>query len=739
MSKTMGEIARHPIRALALLGLALAVAAVALWIGGTDSRAVHNQGLLELDGNTVFNGGVGSPAATFDWEDVCEANAVTKVIQTKAALPANATVATCVADWMKPDQTYFDSNKDIQDIAPAGTDTWSCVQLNNPLDKNEILNTYSVLGSDPVSGDTKLYFGFERATNTGTSYMAFWFLQGEASCTHSGNGSSSWESFGSEPHSIGDVLVLSDFTGGGKVSTIQVAQWDPGDAKAPCPNTPGEGLRVAVNLCRIATGADCQDVAADDNICGRVNSATITTPWLNEPDGPDCKRKGVIFQGAAGTAPCTVPLAANQFFEGGINLSQVLGPNLPCFSNFLAETRSSAEFTATLKDYGRGDFDTCGSITIIKDVTSPPTDPTDFSFNAAGPEMTPAAFVLDDDPASATPNSQKFDPLTPNGDRFVRETVPTGWELHDIDCTSQGDGVIGTNVFIGTSSAADFSDFSLGSGTAGFDPGDNTVRIVLGDLQHISCTFKNRQLPDVTVLKTAFATPISAGEQARFDITVTNLGPGTAQNVTLTDTLPAVTGGWAVGGADAASCNITSGVNLSCNFGNIAEGGTRTISVTSTPAFADCGNLPNTARVDADNEDPGKLGNNESSATIVVQCPDLAVAKSGTIRYTLSVTNSGPGTAFNVNLNDTLPGGGLFAWSVVSVTPAATCSISSNNILSCGPFASAGAGTIVTVTVEAAITASTCGTNTTLVSNTGTATATNHPDRSATAVLCSTP
>ncbi len=54
--------------------------------------------------------------------------------------------------------------------------------------------------------------------------------------------------------------------------------------------------------------------------------------------------------------------------------------------------------------------------------------------------------------------------------------------------------------------------------------------------------------PDVTVIKTGNGT-ISAGQLATFDIAVTNLGPGTAFGVTLSDQLPA--GTWTLGGPDA--------------------------------------------------------------------------------------------------------------------------------------------------------------------------------------------
>ena len=55
----------------------------------------------------------------------------------------------------------------------------------------------------------------------------------------------------------------------------------------------------------------------------------------------------------------------NSFFEGGVNLNEVF-EDVPCFTGFLAETRSSPSVDATLKDYALGEFELC-SATGIKD------------------------------------------------------------------------------------------------------------------------------------------------------------------------------------------------------------------------------------------------------------------------------------------------------------------------------------------------------------------------------------
>ena len=79
--------------------------------------------------------------------------------------------------------------------------------------------------------------------------------------------------------------------------------------------------------------------------------------------------------------------------------------------------------------------------------------------------------------------------------------------------------------------------------------------------------------PDLEVVKDGNG-PINGGEDAVFTITVTNHGPGDASDVTLEDQLPA--GTWTLGGADAAACEIDGSNLLTCDFGTVDSGDTRT-------------------------------------------------------------------------------------------------------------------------------------------------------------------
>jgi len=217
--------------------------------------------------------------------------------------------------------------------------------------------------------------------------------------------------------------------------------------------------------------------------------------------------------------------------------------------------------------------------------------------------------------------------------------------------------------------------------------------------------------PNVTVLKTADQGTIDAGDTAAFTILVTNEGPGTAKGVTLTDTLPS----GVVWSEDSAACSITAGL-LSCNFGDLTDGATRTVHVTGVTDAADCGVLTNTAVVAASNESVENVGDNSSTATITVNCPDLLVTKDadqGTVNagenigFTVEVTNNGTGTAHGVTVTDTLPTNGGLDWSIDAANSDAGCSITSG-VLTCD-FGDLGPDESKSVHIVSPTTAQSCG------------------------------
>jgi uncharacterized repeat protein (TIGR01451 family) len=211
---------------------------------------------------------------------------------------------------------------------------------------------------------------------------------------------------------------------------------------------------------------------------------------------------------------------------------------------------------------------------------------------------------------------------------------------------------------------------------------------------------------------------------ATFTITVTNLGPGDATGVTLTDTVPnnVAAPGWTVGGANGGSCApnpVAGGGLLTCNFGTLTSGETRTITISATTTVANCPSISNTGVVSATNEAAAQQGNNSSTATMNVTCPDVTVSKTAAqitidagaqATYTITVTNNGPGDATGVTLTDTVPSDVAAPGWAVGGANAGACSpnpVAGGAVLTCN-FGTVPNGQSRTITLTATTTTANC-------------------------------
>jgi hypothetical protein len=180
-----------------------------------------------------------------------------------------------------------------------------------------------------ASNDEILYFAADRFAVNGAKDFGFWFFQNSVAQNTDGTGTFS----GSHTGTLltpGDVLILGTFTQGGATTTVRVFQWV---------GSGGSDGSLDAN----ALLGDCAIALSGDRGCGTVNDTTIPTG-------------GWAYQGKASSAANVI--LSGGFVEGGINLSE-LGLE-GCFSSFMAETRSSPEIGAQLKDFILGQFEACG-------------------------------------------------------------------------------------------------------------------------------------------------------------------------------------------------------------------------------------------------------------------------------------------------------------------------------------------------------------------------------------------
>lgn len=230
-------------------------------------------------------------------------------------------------------------------------------------------------------------------------------------------------------------------------------------------------------------------------------------------------------------------------------------------------------------------------------------------------------------------------------------------------------------------------------------------------------------LANVTLDKSPVVATVTGGEIASFRLVVTSNGYITAEGVTLVDNLPSLPGlSWSVDAPNAADCPISANV-MTCSFGDMPSGTSRTVIVSSPTPVDYNGDIENTAVASATNEDGDDGDDTDTGIITIVNGASLVLEKvadrdvvngNDPIGWQLTVTNTSNSTANNVVLSDPLPAG--VEWAEDSTY----CAIDGSNLLSCN-FGSLAARASVSVHVSGVSNASVCG----AVSNTATVTAGN--------------
>jgi uncharacterized repeat protein (TIGR01451 family) len=500
-----------------LIGLVLVVmtaAALMLMPGASATGTPVNQlGLFELD--TPNANTVDDPAtAGEDWNDVYDcvvtpAHCSSYHFFSKTFIGASTEAAA-------NDVTFFTGggSKDTNDIPQ-----WAWSPTDVSPDKNQILDAYGASYINPGNGHTIVYFGMDRFDTSGDSNVGFWFMRDHSFGL---TGSSSTGGGFTGQHQDGDILVVSSFTTGGVTPTVDVYEWQGGSLHA------------------LTTGTGC----ASDVACATVNGdAGITVPWP--------------YQDKAGDAAGSVPATA--FFEGGVDLNNLLGTNdLPCFSNFLAETRSSQSANAQLKDLALGGLNSCGSLTITK--TANPTDSqAGFNFTASGVDASVGNFALNGS-NDGTGNVKTFSSIKPGAYTVAESGLPAHWSFGGFSCAPNGSATVdGQN--------AQQADITLGPG------------------QNVSCTFTNNRQPQLTVIKHVINDNGGTATASSFTIGVsgTNASP---------NSFPGDEAGTLVA-LDAGSYSVTEGAHAGYDVsysgdcsGTIAAGESKTCTVTNNDQAA---------------------------------------------------------------------------------------------------------------------------------------------------------
>ena len=326
----------------AILGLGLAAG-----LGGVlGARAdlVNNedfclQGDVTAPGTTTV---VNCLSGQKDWTDFFNANGSAKALP--SGTQGTFTDSLFTSDGAPDATTYATGSKDT---LPIGTG-WQCGYAVKDVGaaKTDLSNTYAAVERLNSDGHVILYYGAEIASANGDHNQGMWLLQDpNVGCTAtptSGNTNFSGS------HTNGDLLFAVALTGGGSkpfsASTVAF-EWqctnDPTTGHCPA-SSPGS--LVSLNS-GAAIGSICNaPTTGVDEACAITNESwNVSTPW------------------APGS---TTALGPQQFFEGGIDITEVFRGTAPCFNRYLTDTRSSQSSTATLFDYTQGNLSTCVTPTV---------------------------------------------------------------------------------------------------------------------------------------------------------------------------------------------------------------------------------------------------------------------------------------------------------------------------------------------------------------------------------------
>jgi uncharacterized repeat protein (TIGR01451 family) len=171
-------------------------------------------------------------------------------------------------------------------------------------------------------------------------------------------------------------------------------------------------------------------------------------------------------------------------------------------------------------------------------------------------------------------------------------------------------------------------------------------------------------LANLTVAKDDGSTTYTPGTDVTYTITVANPGPSDAQNVVLSDALPAGTtfvslglpGGWSRTDTTAVGANGT----ITAGIGTLAAGsGAQTFTLVVHAAPSMTGNLANTATVTSPTDPTPPTSTDTDTANpqadlgVTIDDGKTSVVPGTADTYTITVTNNGPSSVSALTLTDT--------------------------------------------------------------------------------------
>jgi len=297
--------------------------AAAILATATAAWAVAPTSVFEIDGDVLDD----PTNTTADWNTLngdCSAPGGGSV-----GSAGGSNTRTCIASEDPPRIFTGGGSKDPIDISQ-----WKWKAADTVPDKDTITHGYAASytatpgAAASSSGNKVVVIGGDRFAVNGDANIGAWFFQQNIALNSNGTFSG--------VHVNHDVFLVSAFVNGGGTAVLTAYEWDNSCLRGV--KSPAPGQCAETNL----------------RLLGSSNTSAITnsSPISNETWSYLAK-----FGGSTNTIP------VGGFFEGGADLTALFAASgagdVPCFSSFMLETRSSQEPSAVLKDFVLGGFPEC--------------------------------------------------------------------------------------------------------------------------------------------------------------------------------------------------------------------------------------------------------------------------------------------------------------------------------------------------------------------------------------------
>ena len=275
--------------------------------------------------------------------------------------------------------------------------------------------------------------------------------------------------------------------------------------------------------------------------------------------------------------------------------------------------------------------------------------------------------VLDSQDARFELNVTNYGPSEASEARIV-DTLPAGMtylSASGASCSSLGQAVTCELGTLADGQAASV-ELTVATTTPGIDVNHaeavSSAEAPEGAADKAEATVKVLPGAALQIEKTASPTVVKLPGRVTYAVTVQNNGPDPAEEVQVTDPLPAGESFVSAG----AGCT-DEGQTVRCEIGELADGARSTIDIVAAFA-ADAGRhtFTNTAQVASATGDPNGAGGQASAAVETIPVADLKLVKLALTpqvlegqeaRFRLTATNAGPSEAPGTQIVDTLPAG----------------------------------------------------------------------------------